>query len=148
MIEMFVERAAPGAVRGDHWRVSWYDAELRKFVGGEGGSAWEALAWAMVCREETRRGILVIARNTSDTPARVLARLYCYADIAADFSRHVVMQPNPVIVIPGGRATTGTPAQVIETSPSAALSFRLSTETAPKPSAAARRSRTTKAKKK
>ena len=94
---MFVERAAQGSVRGDHWRVSWYDRELGKFVGGAGPNAWRALAWALVNRVETARDMIVIARNTSDTPAIVLARLEACTEATAAFSRAVELPKNLII---------------------------------------------------
>lgn len=94
---MFVERAAPGSVRGDHWRVSWYDRELGKFVGGAGPNAWSALAWALVNRIETARDMIVIARNDNDTPESVLAKLDHYTGVAAAFSRAVELPKNLII---------------------------------------------------
>lgn len=73
---MIVERAAPGSIKGEKWRVSWFDRELQEFVGASGRSAWNALAWAMVVREEQRLRLpWMPARNTKDTPKSVLAKL-------------------------------------------------------------------------
>lgn len=79
MIEFLFELGLYGAnykaPRGALWRCSFYDAANDRRPAGSADSPWEALAWALVSYEEGRRGILVIARDSRDTPEVVLARL-------------------------------------------------------------------------
>ncbi len=60
---------------GALWRASSYDPVTEKRPAGSGDTPWEALAWWWVSVEETRRGILTMARDGNETPKSALAKL-------------------------------------------------------------------------
>lgn len=63
-------------LRGALWRASFYDAERGQFYAGSADCPWEAVAWALVEREQRiANGNHPSVARVDESPAQALARL-------------------------------------------------------------------------
>lgn len=94
--------------RDELWHARFYDASDGKFYAGNGATAWEAVSWALVERQEQRAGLLMMARNVGDTPESALARIALLKPVEHDVKRVVepVRLPIAGVCTPATKAKT------------------------------------------